>query len=176
VGAGNSAGQAAAHLARYAATVTLLVRGSALTMSDYLVKQLERADNVHIRLNTRIVGAEGTRRLEGLQVVDTVTGATERLAGAALFVLIGAGPHTAWLDEAVQRDEHGHVLTGSSVVRTAAAEPAWPEARATYPLETSLPGVFASGDVRHRSGKNVAAAVADGATAVRSAFEYLGHA
>jgi thioredoxin reductase (NADPH) len=173
VGGGNSAGQAAAHLARYAASVTVLVRGGSLTMSDYLVRQLERATNIRIRFHTEIVGVEGTRRLEGLRVTDTRTGAVERLAGAALFVLIGAGPHTRWLEKTVQRDAQGHVLTGRHVDRGETAEPAWPETRVPLMLESSLPGVFAAGDVRHNSPRGVAAAVADGANAARAAFEYL---
>jgi len=174
VGGANSAGQAAVHLARYAATVTLLVRGDALTMSDYLVKQLERASNVRIRLNTQIVAVEGERRLEGLAVRDTARGATERLAGTALFVLIGAGPHTSWLDKTLQLDESGRILTGDNVVLGIGGAPfEWLEERAPYPLETSIPGVFAVGDVRHGSPRNVSAAVADGAIAVRSVYEYL---
>jgi thioredoxin reductase (NADPH) len=173
VGGGNSAGQAAVHLARYAATVTVLVRGGGLTMSDYLVKQIERTPNVRMRFNTEIVRAEGTGRLQALHVRDTAHDTTERLAAAALFVLIGAGPHTDWLDKTVQRDERGHVLTGRHIVRDAAATPAWPLERAPLTLETSLPGVFAAGDVRHNSPRGVAAAVADGATASRSVFEYL---
>jgi thioredoxin reductase (NADPH) len=173
VGGGNSAGQAATHLARYAPSVTVLVRGDALTMSDYLVRQMERTARIQVRLNTEIVRAEGAHRLEALQLRNNVSGATERVWGAALFVLIGAGPHTSWLSKAVQRDETGHILTGTSVVRGSAGEPRWPEERAPHPLETSLPGVFAAGDVRYRSPRGVAAAVADGALAVRSVSEYL---
>jgi thioredoxin reductase (NADPH) len=174
VGGANSAGQAAVHLARYAGTVTLLVRGDALTMSDYLVKQLERASNVRIRLNTQIVAVEGERRLEALAVRDTARGTTERLAGTALFVLIGAGPHTSWLDKTLQLDESGRILTGDNVVLGIGGAPfEWLEERAPYPLETSIPGVFAVGDVRHGSPRNVSAAVADGAIAVRSVYEYL---
>jgi thioredoxin reductase (NADPH) len=173
VGGGNSAGQAAVHLARYAATVTVLVRSGGLTMSDYLVKQIARTDNVRILFNTEIVRAEGKRRLEALHVRNTVRGDTERLAAAALFVLIGAGPHTGWLDKTLQRDARGHVLTGRHVVRGDAAQPEWPEDRAPLTLETSLPGVFAAGDVRYNSPRGVAAAVADGGTAARSGYEYL---
>jgi thioredoxin reductase (NADPH) len=177
VGAGNSAGQAAVHLARYAASVTLLVRGDALTMSDYLVRQIERAGNVRIRLNTQIVRAEGERRLAALHVHDSVRDSTERLAGSAVFVLIGAGPHTSWLEKTLQLDDSGHIRTGSAVVLGVAGDPfEWPEERAPYALETSVPGVFAAGDVRHRSPRGVAAAVADGAIAVRSVVEYLGAA
>jgi thioredoxin reductase (NADPH) len=174
VGGGNSAGQAAVHLAKYAGTVTLIVRSDALTMSDYLVRQIARTVNIHIRLETELVSVEGSRRLEAVHVTNSATGVTERLAGAAMFVLIGAGPHTAWLEKIVQRDSQGHIFTGRHVVRGDAGTPAWPEEREPYMLETSLPGVFATGDVRHHSPRGVAAAVADGAIAIRSVREYLG--
>ena len=174
VGAGNSAGQAAVHLARYAASVTLLVRGRSLAaMSDYLVKQIERTPSIHVRFDTQLVRVEGKRRLEALEVRDGSSGTTERLAAAGLFIMIGAGPHTGWLEKTVQRDQHDHILTGSSVVREEREHLEWPLERAPLSLETSLPGVFAAGDVRHRSPRGVAAAVADGANAARSAFEYL---
>jgi thioredoxin reductase (NADPH) len=172
IGGGSSAGQAAVHLAKYAGTVTLIVRSDALTMSDYLVRQIARTVNIHVRLDTELVGAEGSRRLEAIHVINTATGVTERLAGVALFVLIGAGPHTAWLEKTLQRDGQGHILTGRHVVRDAGT-PEWPEIREPYMLETSLPGVFATGDVRHRSPRGVAAAVADGAIAIRSVLDYL---
>ena len=173
VGGGNSAGQAAVHLARWAATVTLLVRGPSLSMSDYLVKQVGRTNNIRIRLNTQLLRAEGGLGLEALEVIEAGSGATERLCGAALFVMIGAGPYTSWLAKAVQRDAQGYILTGSDLIRGAAAEPAWPLDRSPHQYETSLPGVFAAGDVRHRSPKGVAAAVGDGALVIRSVREYL---
>ena len=173
IGGGNSAGQAAVHLAKYAGTVTLIVRSDALTMSDYLVQQISRTVNIYIRLDTELVRVEGGRRLEAVQVTNTATGATDWLSGAAMFVLIGAGPHTEWLEKTLQRDAQGHILTGRHVARHAVM-PAWSAAREPYMLETSLPGVFAAGDVRHRSPRGVAAAVADGAIAIRSALEYLG--
>jgi thioredoxin reductase (NADPH) len=174
IGAGNSAGQGAVHLARYAARVTMLVRGSTLNMSDYLAKQIGRTANIQIRLNTQLLRAVGGHRLEALEVIETESNTTETLPGAALFVLIGAGPHTSWLAKTVQRDETGYLLTGSAVLRTAAGVPAWPLDRNPHALETSVPGVFAAGDVRYRSPKGVAAAVADGAIAIRSVREYLG--
>jgi thioredoxin reductase (NADPH) len=175
VGAGNSAGQAAAHLARYAATVTLLVRGASLSasMSDYLVKQIGRTENIRVRHNTELVRAHGRVRLEALEMRDTRKGTSDRMRAGALFVLIGAGPHTAWLAKTVQRDPQGYILTGRNVIRDASGEPSWRLARAPSALETSLPGVFAAGDVRHRAMRGVAAAVADGAIAVRSVWEYL---
>ena len=176
IGAGSSGGQAAVYLARYAASVTLVARGDALTMSDYLARQIERTENIHIRLNTELLRAEGVRRLDALHVRNTVTGVSERLPGAAAFVLIGAGPHTTWLEKTVQRDERGYLVTGRHVVRDLAGVPAWPEERAPFVLETSLPGVFAAGDVRHGSPRGVAAAVGDGSLVVRSVREYLGAA
>ena len=113
-------------------------------------------------------------RLEALHVRNTVTAVTERLEGAAAFVLIGAGPHTTWLEKSVQRDERGYVLTGRHVIRDVAGVPSWPEDRRPLVLETSLPGVFAAGDVRHGSPRGVAAAVGDGSLVVRSVREYLG--
>jgi thioredoxin reductase (NADPH) len=173
VGGGNSAGQAAVHLARYASSVTVLVRSGGLTMSDYLIKQIERTPNVSVRFNTDVVRAMGQRRLEAIEVRDTQHDVVERLTGAAMFVLIGAGPHTAWLDKSAQRDERGYIRTGRHVDRSAEATPEWRPSRAPLTLETSLPGVFAAGDVRHGSPRGVAAAVADGATAARGAYEYL---
>jgi thioredoxin reductase (NADPH) len=173
VGAGNSAGQAAAHLARYAATVTLLVRSASLSMSDYLVKQIGRTDNIRIRLNTALVGAHGRLRLEAVEVRENGKQTTERMRAGALFVMIGAGPHTAWLPKPVQRDPQGYILTGPNVIRAASVESSWPLTRAPSPLETSLPGVFAAGDVRYRATRRVSAAVADGAIAVRSVWDYL---
>ena len=173
VGGGNSAGQAATHLARYAASVTVLVRRS-LTMSGYLVRQIGQMPNIEIRLDTELVGVEGRGRLEAVRVRSSVSGETEELPAAAVFVMIGAGPHTGWLEKVVQRDARDHILTGRHVSRDADAVPGWPEARDPYTLETSLSGVFATGDVRHRSPRGVAAAVADGAVAVRSLWDYFG--
>jgi thioredoxin reductase (NADPH) len=173
VGAGNSAGQAALHLARYAATVTMLVRGDSLaaSMSDYLVRQIGRTRNIRVRPSTRVLGARGTHHLEALDLADTAAGTTDTVEAAALFVLIGAGPHTGWLAGTLQRIEPGYVLTGRSVVP--GGQPAWPVARAPLLLETSMPGVFAAGDVRHRAVKRVASAVGEGAIVIHSVHEYL---
>ena len=154
VGAGDSGGQAAIHLSRYAATVTMLARGG-ITMSTYLRRQIERTPNIRIRLNTELTGLEGMQRLEAIDVVDTTTGVKERLMGSAMFVLIGAAPHTSWLETALELSRTGHLLTAPS-------------------LETSMPGVFAVGDVRDRSPRGVSAAVADGALVIRSIREHLG--
>jgi thioredoxin reductase (NADPH) len=176
VGAGNSAGQAALHLAKYAKRVTLLVRGDALGrgMSDYLVKELQANDTITVRLGTQVVGAGGAGRLEQLTLHDGHSGATETVPAAALFILIGAQPRTEWLAGTLQMDEHGFVLTGPDLLRDGRPPPGWPLDRVPLPLETSLPGVFAAGDVRHRSVKRVASAVGEGSIAVQLVHGYLG--
>jgi thioredoxin reductase (NADPH) len=176
VGAGNSAGQAAIHLARYAERVTLLVRGDALgrTMSDYLTKELRANDAITVRLGTKVVAAHGTGRLEQLALHDASTDATETVPAAALFIMIGAQPHTEWLAGTLELDEHGFVLTGGDLPRQGRSAPGWPLDRPPLALETSLPGVFSAGDVRHRSTKRVASAVGEGSIAVQLAHDYLG--
>jgi thioredoxin reductase (NADPH) len=173
VGAGNSAGQAALHLARYAASVTLVVRGPDLgrRMSDYLVQELEQAPNVAVRLRTQVVDGVGPRRREGLRL-EGGDGSTEEVGAAALFVMIGGEPRTEWLD-AVERDDHGYILTGHDLLRGGEPPPGWPHRRPPLLLETSIPGVFAAGDVRYRSVKRVASAVGEGAAAVQLVHQYL---
>jgi thioredoxin reductase (NADPH) len=168
VGGANSAGQAALHLARFAARVTLLVRGDSLAagMSDYLITQLQATPNVEVRLHTRVVDGHGEARLEALTVEDVGTGQRERAKVTAIFVLIGAEPHTDWLRDVLQLDERGFILTGRDL-------PAWSLPRAPLPFDTSLPGVFAVGDVRYGSVKRVAGAAGEGAAAVGSVHQYL---
>jgi thioredoxin reductase (NADPH) len=164
VGGANSAGSAAVHLARHAAHVTLLVRGGSIadTMSDYLIREIAGADNIDVRLNAEIVDARGDFRLAGLVLRDRITGATEEVPAAGVFILIGAAPRTAWLPPEIARDEHGFILTGEQ-----RADPA-----DGLSLATSMPGVFAAGDVRLNPVKRVAAAVGDGSTAIRQVHEY----
>jgi len=170
VGGANSAGQAALHLARFAARVALLVRGDSLAagMSDYLITQLQATANVDVRLRTRVVDGHGEVRLEALTVEDVRTGQREQVKATAVFVLIGAEPHTDWLRDVLQLDDRGFILTGRDI-----PEPAWPLQRAPLPFETSLPGVFAAGDVRHGSVKRVAGAAGEGSVAVGSVHQYL---
>jgi thioredoxin reductase (NADPH) len=170
VGGANSAGQAALHLSRFASRVTLLIRGQSLAagMSDYLVRQLEETPNVDVRLTTRVVDGGGKRHLEGLTLQDLHTGRHEEFPATAVFVLIGAEPHTDWLRDVVELDERGFVLTGRDI-----PQPAWPGSRAPLPFETSVAGVFAAGDVRYGSVKRVAGAVGEGSVTVGSVHRYL---
>jgi thioredoxin reductase (NADPH) len=175
VGAGNSAGQAALHLARFAKRVTILARGDSLgrTMSDYLVREIEAKDGIAVHLRTDVVGAGGEGRLEHLTLQDSLTGATGTVPAAALFILIGARPRTGWLSGTLGREERGFVLTGPDLLRDGRPPPQWRPSRLPWPLETSLPGVFAAGDVRHRSIKRVASAVGEGSVAVQLVHQHL---
>lgn len=175
VGGGNSAGQAAQHLAGYARSVTLLARGDDLrtSMSEYLITELEHTSSVAIRLGVELIGGEGEGRLERVTVRDRSTGATEEIETAALFVLIGAEPKTAWLEGVVERSRDGYLLTGMDLVRDGQNPDGWPFRRQPLLLETSLHGVFAAGDVRHGSVKRVASATGEGATAIQLVHQYL---
>jgi thioredoxin reductase (NADPH) len=170
VGGANSAGQAALHLAKFAARVTLLVRGESLEegMSDYLITQITATPNIAVRLRTRVVDGGGAEHLERLTLEEGQTGQHEDVAAAALFILIGAEPRTEWLREAIVCDDRGYLLTG----RDLPAE-AWSLQRAPLPFETSMPGVFAVGDVRHGSVKRVAGAAGEGSVAIGSVHQYL---
>lgn len=173
VGAGNSAGQAAVHLARYARQVTMIVRGAGLaaSMSDYLVKTIEATPNIDVRLRTTVVDGDGVGRLRGLVLRDDVTGRVETVTAAALFVLVGATPHTDWLPKGIHRDDKGFILTGQDLASSRPGQRV--RTRAPLPLETSVPGVFAAGDVRHGSVKRVASAVGEGSASIRSVHHYL---
>jgi thioredoxin reductase (NADPH) len=168
IGGGNSAGQAAVHLARHAKSVTIVIRSRSLaaSMSDYLISQLEAIENIHIRATTEVVGASGQTRLQRLTLRQRQTGAQEEVDAAALFVMIGGQPHTEWLPEEVQRDSHGYVLTGVDVSSATLA-------RTPLFLETSLQGVFAVGDVRHGATRRVAPSVGSGAIAISMVHQYL---
>jgi thioredoxin reductase (NADPH) len=173
VGGGNSAGQAALHLARFARTVTVLVRGSTLadSMSQYLINQIDAA-GIKVSFNTEVISGGGDTRLEWLMLRDRRTGETRRETAAGLFVLIGALPRTGWLPAQIERDKWGYILTGPDVVSSHAAN-RWPFDRQPLMLETCVPGIFAVGDVRRRSVKRVASAVGEGSVVIQQVHEFL---
>jgi thioredoxin reductase (NADPH) len=170
-GGGNSAGQAVLYLARHARRVTLVVRGPSLTagMSHYLVHEIEATPSIDVRTGTTVAGGGGDGHLRELVLRDGATGAEETVAADALFVLIGARPHTGWLPDEVARDPRGFLYTGASV----AGHGGWQLDRPPASLETSMPGVLAAGDVRHGSVKRVASAVGEGSIAVQLVHELL---
>ena len=176
IGGGNSAGQAAMFFASYARTVTILVRGPSLvaSMSHYLIGQLESKANVKIEACSQVVAVEGTDHLEAIVIEDRRSGARRRQATDALFVFIGADATTSWLQPAVICDERGYVCTGRDVTDLVAQQNgSWPLERDPYLLETSVPGVFAVGDVRHGSIKRVASGVGEGSMAIAFVHQYL---
>jgi thioredoxin reductase (NADPH) len=171
VGAANSAGQAVLNFARHAKRVVLLVRGTGLTetMSEYLIRRIENAENVEIRLRTEVVAAHGDGHLERITLADRATGTEEVADTGWLFAFIGASPHTDWVGEEIERDEKGFIVTGRDLHSPEGSTPA----RLPFTLETSVPGVFAAGDVRLDSMKRVASAVGEGAMAVYLVHRYL---
>jgi thioredoxin reductase (NADPH) len=174
VGAANSAGQAALNLAHFAKRVVLLVRADALekSMSSYLVERIHAAANVEVRLGTEVVAARGEGHLQSITLADRVSGTEEEVPTNWVFVFIGASPRTDWLGDDVARDAKGFVITGHDLLGRDDG-PRWPLARAPFALETSVPGVFAAGDVRLDSMKRVASAVGEGAMAVYLVHRYL---
>ena len=170
VGGANSAGQAALHLAKFAAQVTLLVRSGSLaaSMSDYLITQLKATPNVEVRLHTRIIDGHGDTRLQALTLEDFDTGRQERVPTPAVFIMIGAQPRTDWIRPTLVLDDHGFILTGRDL-----PPGTWPLPRAPLPFETNLPGVLAAGDIRYGSVKRVASAVGEGSMAVRLVHDHL---
>jgi thioredoxin reductase (NADPH) len=177
VGGGNSAGQAVIRFARYAAHVTLVVRGSSLdaSMSQYLISQVSALGNVEIRTNTEVVGLESDSRLRGLKVSSA--GSVERTPADALFVCIGGVPRTGGVaGVGLALDRAGYVRTGAEFNSSADALERWPLSRQPLPLETNLPGLFAAGDVRSASIKRCAAAIGEGSMAVALVHQRLAEA
>ena len=175
VGAGNSAGQAALYLSRYASSVTLVVRGESLarSMSHYLVSQIESHEKITVLTRTTVAEVNGDAKLEEITLADATTGETQIVPAFALFIFIGARPHTDWVAYVVERDPQGFIITGRSLVRGGRRPKGWHLDRDPFFLETSMAGIFAAGDVRHRSVKRVASAVGEGAMAVQFVHQYL---
>ncbi|HVY51857.1 MAG TPA: FAD-dependent oxidoreductase [Devosia sp.] len=176
VGGGNSAGQAALYLARYAKSVTILVRGKSLadSMSKYLIERIESADNVHLRTMASISALHGETSLEAISLKDAQSGEISKAPTHAVFVFIGAAPRTDWLKGTLQLDEQGYVLAGSDLRHEPGRRPeGWTAEREPFWLETNVPGIFAAGDVRRRSTKRIASAVGEGAMAVQFVHQHL---
>jgi thioredoxin reductase (NADPH) len=171
IGAGNSAGQAALHFANHASTVTLVVRGPDLerSMSQYLIEQIRTKENIRVALRSEVVAVHGKDHLTAIDLADRMEGTVGRADCAALFVCIGADAETAWLPPEIARDPRGYVLTGPDVEKSGR----WKLARDPYLLETSVPGIFACGDVRASPVKRVASAVGEGSMSIAFVHQYL---
>jgi len=191
IGGGNSAGQAAVHLAKWAGQVTVLVRAQSLAdgMSDYLIREIDAAPNVDVLYHVEVVDGTGADHLESLMLEDRQTRTRRTVPADALFVLIGSEPRTEWLGENVARDRWGFILTGPDLLpgtdqstgtddaanrdQLASRDGHWPAGRPPLSHETSLPGVFAAGDVRRGSVKRVTSAVGEGAVTIAMVHHYL---
>jgi thioredoxin reductase (NADPH) len=175
VGGGNSAGQAAMYLSKYARSVTMLVRGDSLmvTMSRYLIDQIIATESIAVRMHTSVAEVIGDKCLEAITLADTVTGELKTLPAAGLFIFIGAMPRTDWAAKIVERDQYGFILTGPDLVQDGRLPRGWPLERQPFWLEASVPGIFVAGDVRHQSVKRVASAVGEGSMAVQFIHQYL---
>jgi len=175
VGGANSAGQAAVYFSQFAESVTMLVRGSSLSagMSQYLEDQIKATKNIRVRLNSVVAAVRGKARCEAITIRNISTGQEETVAACALFVYAGAVPHTDWLADVVECDRQGYVLSGTHLLRDGKRPKNWVLNRDPFYLETSVPGIFVAGDVRHRSAKGVTSGVGEGAMAVKLVHEYL---
>ena len=175
VGGANSAGQAAVHFARYARRVTMLIRANSLEegMSQYLVDQIGDIDNIRVLVRTTVEEAHGSQRLEALTIMDNDSGDTETVEAAALFLFIGAVPHTEVVGDVVLRNSSGFILTGQDIVFHEDYKKVWPLKRPPFYLEASVPGIFVAGDARQGSVKRVASSVGEGGVAVALVHQYL---
>jgi thioredoxin reductase (NADPH) len=174
VGGANSAGQAALLFARYASQVTMLVRGASLaaSMSQYLVTRIDETPNIEVRTDTQVVAAGGDAHLESITITSDATG-PETIAAERMFIFIGAAPQTDAAAGVVELDEHGYILTGPDLLRDGRRPTGWTLERDPFLLETSVPGIFAAGDVRHGSTKRVASAVGEGSAAIGMVHRYV---
>jgi thioredoxin reductase (NADPH) len=175
VGGANSAGQAAMYFSKYARRVVMLVRGESLSasMSQYLIDQIKNTPNIQVETHSQVVEVHGDQHLEGLSIHCGTSGQTETAPANLLAVFIGAEPKTGWLEGVVERDARGFILTGEALTRDGKRPAGWPLAREPFWTETSVPGIFAAGDVRHGSVKRVASGVGEGSIAVQFVHKYL---
>jgi thioredoxin reductase (NADPH) len=179
VGGGNSAGQAAMHFSQYAAQVTVVIRGDCLrrTLSEYLVDRIRSSSNIEVLSQTEITALDGNGSLRAITLKDKRTGESRTVDTNHLFLCLGGSPHTQWAAEVgIVRDEEGYLVTGPDLLKDGQRPPVWVLDRDPYYLETSMPGVFAAGDVRHGSVKRCASAVGEGAMAVAFVHRYLASA
>jgi thioredoxin reductase (NADPH) len=176
VGGANSAGQAAMYFSRFARQVTMLVRGSSLSdsMSQYLEDQIAATKNIQVKLNSSVIAVAGTDHCDTITIQDNKTRATETVPASALLIYAGAVPRTDWLAGIVERDEQGYVISGQHLMLEGKRPTGWTADRDPFYLETSVPGIFVAGDVRHRSAKGVTSGVGEGAMAVKLVHQYLG--
>jgi thioredoxin reductase (NADPH) len=176
VGGANSAGQAAMYFSKFARQVTMVVRGPSLSdsMSQYLENQIAATKNIAVRFNSKVVSVEGADRCEKITILDTQTCVRETVPASALLIYAGAVPRTEWLAGVVERDAQGYLIAGQHLMREGRRPPGWTADRDPFFLETSVPGIFVAGDVRHRSAKGVTSGVGEGAMAVKLVHEYLG--
>jgi len=175
IGGANSAGQAAMHFSKFADKVVMLVRGDSLaaTMSHYLIEQIEETPKIEVWTQSSVVGVHGDAHLTGITVRCSPSGETKQLPATSLFIFIGALPRTEWLGNVVTRDDRGFILSGPELIRDGKRPASWTLDRDPGLLETSVPGIFVVGDVRHGSVKRVASGVGEGAVVVQFMHQYL---
>lgn len=175
VGGANSAGQAAINFAKYARRVVMLIRGDSLaaSMSRYLIDEIERTPKIEVQYGAQVSAVDGQEHLESISIACSATKTVETVQASSLFIFIGAEPRTDWLDGLVERDARGFILTGPDLMKDGKRPRGWPLDRDPGLLETSIPGVFAVGDVRHGSVKRVASGVGEGSIAIQFVHQYL---
>ncbi|MBH8575760.1 FAD-dependent oxidoreductase [Nostocaceae cyanobacterium CENA369] len=175
VGGANSVGQAAMHFSKYASKVIILVRGESLSssMSQYLIDQIAATENIQVCTSCSVVEVKGEEHLEAITIAHAKTGQIEIVPARSLFIFIGASPKTDWLDGIIQRDAQGFILTGPDLMHNGKSPPGWHLERSPFLLETSVPGIFAAGDVRYGSIKRVASGVGEGSIAIQFVHRYL---